>query len=141
MTDEYFAPFHQIPIPVHSMGPDGKLVAVNEPGCEFTGYDRDMAVDHSFAEFLESTSAARYREAAVPEMIETVPADASRSVEYQLVKRSGEIADIVLTARPERDPASGRFLHSLAVINDITARNRAGSWPRARRRNWRRWAV
>jgi signal transduction histidine kinase len=49
----------------------------------------------------------------------------SRSAEYRLIKCSGEIADIVLTARPERDPDSGRFLHSLTVINDITARNRA----------------
>ena len=46
-------------------------------------------------------------------------------MEYRLIKASGEAADIVLTARPERDPATGRFLHSLTVINDITARNRA----------------
>jgi PAS domain S-box-containing protein len=124
MTDAYFVPFYQMPIPVHSMGPDGNLVAVNDAWVEFTGYDRDMALGHSFAEFLESTSAARYREAAVPEMIEVVPVDASRSVEYQLVKRSGEIAHVVLTARPKRD-AAGRFLHSLAVLSDITARNRS----------------
>ncbi len=54
-----------------------------------------------------------------------MPGRESRSVEYRLTKRSGEIADIVLTACPERDPATGRFLHSLSVIIDITARNRA----------------
>jgi len=31
----------------------------------------------------------------------------------------------MLTARPERDPATGGFLHSLTVISDVTARNRA----------------
>jgi PAS domain S-box-containing protein len=123
-ADTYFGPFCLMPIPVHSMGPDGKLIAVNDAWIEFTGYDRNMAVGHSFGEFLEATSAARYHGAAVPEMIETVAVDASRSVEYQLIKRSGEIAHVVLTARPERD-IDGRFLHSLAVLSDITARNRS----------------
>ena len=62
---------------------------------------------------------------AVPELIDHVPATETRSVEYRLIKRNGEAADIVLTARPERDPATGRFLRSLTVISDITARNRA----------------
>ena len=54
-----------------------------------------------------------------------MPARESRSVEYRLIKASGDVADIVLTARPEHDPVSGRFLHSLSVLSDITARNRA----------------
>jgi signal transduction histidine kinase/CheY-like chemotaxis protein len=57
-------------------------------------------------------------------MVRVVAAGQSRSVEYVLVKASGERADVVLTARPARD-ATGRFMHSLAVLSDITARNRA----------------
>jgi PAS domain S-box-containing protein len=121
----YFAPFQRIPIPVHSMGPDGLLLEVNEAWVEYTGYARSRAIGRSFADFLEGDSAARYRQQAVPELIDTVPARESRSVEYRLIKASGDIADIMLTARPERDPVSGRFLHSLTVLTDVTARNRA----------------
>ncbi len=114
-----------MPIPVHSMGPDLLLLEVNEAWEAYTGYPRAAMVGRSFATLLVPESAHRYREAAAPEMARAVPAREHRSVEYRLVKASGELADIVLTACPERDPTDGRFLHSLAVITDVTARNRA----------------
>ena len=124
-NNEYFVPFERIPIPVHSMGPDGLLLAVNEAWLTYTGYPKAHVIGRSFSELLDPVSGVLYRQRAAPELINTVPAMESRSVEYRLIKASGEIADIVLTARPERDPPTGRFLHSLTVINDITARNRA----------------
>jgi PAS domain S-box-containing protein len=120
-----FLAFQRIPIPVHSTGRDGLLLDVNEAWIEFTGYTRAQAIGHSFAEFLELSSASRYRRKAVPELIDTRPARETGSVEYRLMKSPEGVADIVLIARPERDPASGRFQHNLTVINDITARNRA----------------
>ncbi len=122
---DYFLPFQRVPVPMQSMGPDALLRDVNEAWVDFTGYAREQAIGHSFAEFLDPLSAERYLHKAVPEFLATVPALESRAVEYRLIKASGEIADIVLTARPERDPATGRFLHSLSVISDITARSRA----------------
>jgi PAS domain S-box-containing protein len=125
MAIDSFLPFQRIPIPVHSMGPDGLLLEVNEAWITYTGYARAQALGRSFAEFLTPASAELYRRKAVPELIGTVPDQENRSVEYRLIKQSGEVSDIVLTARPERDPATGDFLHSLSVIVDITARNRA----------------
>ena len=107
------------------MGPDGLLLEVNEAWVDYTGYSKAQVIGRSFADFLDPPSASLYRQKAVPELIDTVPTRESRSVEYRMIKASGEIADIVLTARPERDPMTGSFLHSLTVINDITARNRA----------------
>jgi PAS domain S-box-containing protein len=123
-TDSFLA-FQRIPIPVHSTGRDGLLLDVNEAWIEFTGYTRAQAIGHSFAEFLEPSSASRYRRKAVPELIDTLPARETGSVEYRQMKSPEGVADIVLIARPERDPATGRFQHNLTVINDITARNRA----------------
>ncbi len=120
-----FAPFVNLPIPVHSMGPDGMLRDVNHEWQTYTGFARSDAVGRSFADFLDASSSAIYRDKAVPELINTVPAGESRSVEYRLIKASGEVADIILTSRPQRDPLTGRFRHSLAVINDVSARNRA----------------
>jgi PAS domain S-box-containing protein len=107
------------------MGPDGLLRDVNAAWVDYTGYAKSEAIGRSFADFLDPPSASLYRQKAVPELVDTVPGRERRSVEYRLTMRSGEIADIVLTACPERDPATGRFLHSLSVIIDITARNRA----------------
>ncbi len=121
----FFQPLQRVPIPMQSMGPDRMLLAVNEAWIAFTGYAQHQAVGRSFADFLDPPSAVRYRDVAVPAFLESTPAGESRSVEYRLIKASGEIADIVLTARPERDPLTGQFLHSLSVISEVTARNRA----------------
>ena len=122
------------------MGPDGLLLEVNEAWVDYTGYSRNEALGRSFADFLDPTSATLYSQDAVPELINTVPAQESRSVEYRLLKSSGDVVDVVLTARPQRDPVTGRLLYSLTVISDghrlVTARKR----PCARRRNWRRLA-
>ena len=107
------------------MGPDGLLLEVNEGWVDYTGYSRNEALGRSFANFLDPTSSILYNQDAVPELINTVPAQESRSVEYRLIKSSGEVVDVVLIARPQRDPVTGRFLYSLTVINDVTARNRA----------------
>ena len=122
---EYFLPYQRIAIPIHSMGPDGLLLEVNEAWVDYTGYSRNEALGRSFADFLDPTSSTLYNQDAVPELINTVPAQESRSVEYRLIKSSGEVVDVVLIARPQRDPVTGRFLYSLTVINDVTARNRA----------------
>jgi PAS domain S-box-containing protein len=122
---EYFLPYQRIDIPIHSMGPDGLLLEVNEAWVDYTGYSRNEALGRSFADFLDPTSATLYGQDAVPELINTVPAQESRSVEYRLLKSSGDVVDVVLTARPQRHPVTGRFLYSLTVINDVTARNRA----------------
>jgi PAS domain S-box-containing protein len=117
--------FQNAPVPMHSMDAGGLLIGVNKEWVAFTGHAAVDAIGHSFSEFLEAASAKRYLDAAVPEIINEVPADQKRSVEYRLVRKNGHIADIVLTARPIRDPATNRFVRSLAVISDITARNRA----------------
>ncbi len=41
-----------------------------------------------------------------------------------MIKRNGELIDVLLSATVERD-AAGRIVHSLAVLTDITARKRA----------------
>ena len=94
------------------MSPDGLLLAVNEAWID------SLAIPEPRLSAIHSqTSSIRLppystRHKAVPELINTTPAMESRSAEYRLIECSGEIADIVLTARPERDPDSGRFLQA-----------------------------
>jgi signal transduction histidine kinase len=58
-------------------------------------------------------------------MVEQVAAGDVRLVGYTMVTASGERVDSVLAAQPIRD-GDGKFLQSLAVITDVTARNRTG---------------
>ena len=53
---EYFLPYQLIAIPIHSMGPDGLLLEVNEASVDYTGYSRNEALGRSFADFLDPTS-------------------------------------------------------------------------------------
>ena len=47
-----------------------------------------------------------------------------RDVPYQFIKRSGELADILVSARIERDE-QGKFLRTMGAIVDVTARLKA----------------
>ncbi len=117
--------YHRAPIPIHSIGPDGLLIDVSDEWVAFTGFPREAVLGRSFAEFLDPASARLYRDRAAPELIRQVAAGETRSVEYRLIKHDGSVADVVLTARPERNPATGEFVRSLSVLSDVTARNRA----------------
>ena len=88
---EYFLPYQCVAIPIHSMGPDGLLLEVNEAWVDYTGYSRNEALGRSFADFRDPTSATLYGQDAVPELINTVPANESRSVEYRLLNSSGTL--------------------------------------------------
>jgi signal transduction histidine kinase len=70
---------------------------------------------------MTEESARRYREIAWPEFVDSHDV---RSHEYQMVKKGGERADVVLAARPLRD-ASGSLQRSLSVLVDVTERKRA----------------
>ena len=60
-VSEHPAPpsFERLPIPVHSMGPDGLLLEVNEAWTDYTGYSRARAIGSSFADYLDPPSARR----------------------------------------------------------------------------------
>jgi PAS domain S-box-containing protein len=114
--------YNRAPAPMHSVGPDGLLLQVNDEWVRFLGYPREEAIGHSFAEFMNEESRRRYLDVERPRLLRT--RDGVREAEYRLRRRAGDWVEVLLRARPERD-AEGRFLRSLAVLVDVTARNRA----------------
>lgn len=104
------------------MDAEGRLLGVSERWLEFMGFaGRDAAIGRPVTRFMTEETAQRHREVNWPRLLTEGAFD---DVERRFVKRSGEAADVLVSARVERD-AAGRFVRTMAALVDITARRRA----------------
>ncbi len=112
--------FVSAPAAMHSLDSEGRIIAVSDRWTEFLGYRRGEVEGRHLTDFLT--------EAGRGVFLETWPrllaANAMDDVRTSLVKRSGEVADVLISARVFRD-AEGVFVRSLNVVADITERLRA----------------
>ncbi|MBL6076929.1 PAS domain S-box protein [Belnapia sp. T18] len=113
--------YDRTPAAFHSCDAAGRIVEVSAEWLAFLGYARDEALGRRIPDFLTPESGIRWEAAAVTLR---QGGDEMREVEYRMRRRDGEVVDVLLRARAERD-AAGVFLRSYAVILDITARNQA----------------
>lgn len=109
------------PVMMHSIDHSGRLVSVSDQWLQTLGYRRDEVIGRYSTEFLTAQSRTYAREVVLPDFMRSGVCD---NIEYQFMKKSGEIIDVLLSAIAERDEA-GEVLRSLAVIIDITERKRA----------------
>jgi two-component system, sensor histidine kinase and response regulator len=109
------------PVMLHSIDPEGRIVSVSNFWLEKLGYSRDEVVGHKSTEFLTPESRRLAREVVLPEFYTT---GVCRDVPYEFVARDGAVLEVLLSAIAERDEA-GRVVRSLAVIVDVTERNRS----------------
>jgi formate hydrogenlyase transcriptional activator len=116
----YRSLYNDTPVMLHSIDNDGRLVAVNDHWLRVMGYTRDEVLGRHVTDF--HTRASRGR--AVEGIAKLLAGEPRRDIEYRLVKRNGELIDVLLSATVERDDG-GRIRYSLAVLTDITARKRA----------------
>ena len=111
--------YNRTPIPMQSLDEECCLVDVSDYWSEMLGYRHDDVVGRPLADFLTETSRMRLRE-TWPELLER---NEIREAEFQYMKRSGEVIDVLLSARIEHE-ADGRFSRALAVLVDVTERKR-----------------
>jgi len=109
------------PVMMHSIDRSGRLVSVSDHWLRTLGYRRDEVIGRYSTEFLTEQSRTYAREVVLPGFMHSGVCD---NIEYQFVKKSREIIDVLLSAIAERDEA-GEVQRSLAVIIDITERKRA----------------
>jgi formate hydrogenlyase transcriptional activator len=116
----YRSLYNDTPVMLHSVGDDGRLVAVNDHWLKVMGYERSEVLGRLVTEFLAEDSRPGVL-AAIARLRET-----GQIIEHEcrFVRRSGETIDVLVSARAEFTEA-GRIDHSLAVLTDITARKRA----------------
>ncbi|MCI0781930.1 MAG: response regulator [Chloroflexi bacterium] len=113
--------YEHTPCMMHSIDSEGSLIYVNDYWLELLGYERSEVIGRRSTEFLTEASRLYAVEAALPEFMKTGVAS---EVEYQMVKKNGEVMDVLLSGVLQRDQ-SGEIEYSRAFIVDVTERKRA----------------
>jgi PAS domain S-box-containing protein len=119
--ERYRRLYNETPVMLHSIDHDGRLVSVSNYWLETLGYERSEVLGRISTDFHTETSRSYATEVVLPEFFRT---GSCKNVPYQLVKKNGEIMDVLLSAIAERD-SEGKVVRSLAVSIDVTDRKRA----------------
>ncbi|MGI9435231.1 MAG: diguanylate cyclase domain-containing protein, partial [Geminicoccaceae bacterium] len=113
--------YEQTPALLYSVDTEGKLLSVTDHWLDAMGYSMDEVIGKRSVSFMTEDSRRRIAEEALPAFREH---GRVRDVPCRMVRKSGEIFDALLSATSEQDQ-SGEVIRSLAVLVDVTERNRA----------------
>lgn len=117
----YRSLYHHTPAMLHSIDPNGRLLSVSDYWTETMGYSREEVVGRPLTDFLTPEARAYAREEVFPRFFRD---GFCKDINYQYVKRNGQIIDASLSEIADRD-SRGRIQRSMAVSIDVTQRNRA----------------
>ena len=112
--------YENTPVMLHSIDGDGLLISVSNYWLEKLGYQRNEVIGQKSTKFLTEESRRYGEEVALPEYFQT---GVCNHIPYQMVKKNGEIIDVLLSAIAERND-SGQMIRSLAILIDVTERNK-----------------
>src|SRR5690242_18856475 len=86
---------NQAPVAVHSLNREGIIVSVSDRWLEMLGYRRDEVIGAPIFRFQTEETARRVRE-NWPRFLATGDV---RDLELQFVRKTGEVIDVLLSAR------------------------------------------
>jgi len=129
----YQALYETTPGMLHSIDENRRMVSVSNYWLEMLGYERHEVIGRKSTDFLTEASRKYAEEVALPEFFKK---GACKDISYQMVKKNGEILDILLSAIVVRD-TGGKMVRSIAVLTDVTDRNRAEKALKKSERNFR----
>jgi PAS domain S-box-containing protein len=118
---DFEALYTETPVPLHSVGPDMRLISVSNRWLELFGYAREEVIGHKIHEFMTQGSAAHMLEVGWQKLLE---AGFLRDAEYQFRTKSGDIVDVLVSVRTSNDAAGG-LVRTMAALTDITERKRS----------------
>jgi PAS domain S-box-containing protein len=105
------------PAMLHSINEAGRLISVSDAWLARLGYSREEVLGRPSTDFLTPES----RELAIKQIVpEFFRVGRCENVTYQMVKKSGGVIDVLISAVLTDDP-SGHGRVSLAIVTDITA--------------------
>ena len=105
---------------LHTIDPEGRLTDVSDHWLERLGYTREEVLGRSILEFMTDAS----RQPLVGRLREIISEGDFRNVPRQMVTKGGEVRDVLLSSRTERD-ARQAVVRTLVASKDVTERNRA----------------
>jgi PAS domain S-box-containing protein len=112
--------YRDTPLPLHSVGPDGRIEKASDAWLDLLGYKREEAIGRHLTAFMTPDSKAHYEQVAWPALQK---GGEIRNSDYQFRRKSGEIQDVLLSAHLDR--SSGGSMRTLGGLIDVTARKRA----------------
>jgi PAS domain S-box-containing protein len=110
--------YHGMPVMLHSIDAEGRLIDVNDAWLEKLGYQRTEVLGRKSVEFLTASSRARAEQCALPDFFER---GVAKDVPFEMVTKNGEVLPVLLSAVAERDE-EGRFLRSVAFVVELQKR-------------------
>lgn len=114
--ERYRSLYENTPVMLHSIDSQGRMLNVSNYWLSYLGYDRDEVSNRRLTEFLTEESRQRAEETVMPRFFRT---GAVNNVPYQVIRKGGEVIDVLLSAVAEYDEA-GRIERSLAVMVDVS---------------------
>ena len=112
--------YENTPVMLHSIDGNGVLISVSNYWLDKLGYQRSEVIGQKSTEFLTEESRLYCEEVVLPGYFQT---GVCNTIPYQMVKKNGEIIDVLLSAIGERDD-SGQLIRSLAIVIDVTERKK-----------------
>ena len=119
--ERYRTLYRRTPLPLHSLGPDGRIEQVSDKWLDMLGYQRNEVIGRPLTDFMTPESARQRNEEHWPRLVGT---GELREAEYKLITKDGRRLDCVLSAVAERD-AEGRLTKTLCGLIDISERRQA----------------
>lgn len=117
-SQDYRSLYLRTPVMMHSIDAEGCLLAVSDFWLEVLGYSRDQVIGRKLTEFFTGKSRDLAEETVLPHFF---AAGSVKDIPYQMVKKNGEIIDVLISAKSARDE-NGRILYSMAGVADVTER-------------------
>ena len=107
--------YENTPVMMHSIGASHQLISVNRTWLEVLGYEESEVIGRKSSEFLTEESRRYAVEVTLPKFIKT---GSARDVVYQMVKKNGEVIDVLLSGVAESD-ANGQFVRGNCYILNV----------------------
>jgi PAS domain S-box-containing protein len=117
----YLELYESTPAMLHTIDSEGRITAVSNHWLTKLGYARQDVIGRSILEFVADESKKPLMHGRLQELISQGDV---QNVPRQMVAKTGEILDVLLSARAERDEA-GNVVRLLVASKDVTERNRA----------------
>ncbi len=117
----YRSLYHNTPAMLHSINRVGHIVSVSNYWSEVLGYSEEDVLGRKLTDFFTEESKKYAEQTVLPDFFKS---GYCADIPYQIVKKDGQIIDILLSAIADRDE-KGEIIRTLAVSIDVTERNRA----------------
>lgn len=112
--------YQSTPAMLHTIDGDGRLTDISDHWLQTLGYARNEVLGRSILDFMSEAS----RQPLVGRLTEIINRGDIENVPLEMITRSGEVRDVQMSSRNERD-ARNTVIRSFVASTDVTERNRA----------------